>query len=514
MVMRRRKSLAMAMACCSGDSRLISIDFDSEDINRITTYDGLESCILNSGSFFGNDSGTSRGGGDGRFEIDSFDEDESTCCSSSTTNAFGSFSSLHDAINKEDGPQHRAGRSSSHDTDDAMKEKFCKLLLGEDVTGGGTKGVSAALALSNAIVNLSATVFGELWKLEPLSDEKKRKWRTEMDWLLSPTNYMVELVPAKQSCSDGGILEVMTTKPRSDIQMNLPALKKLDSMLLESLDSMAEAEFWYADEGGGNRGEGSRRSAKWWFPSPQVPSAGLSDTERKRLLHHGRFMHQIFKAAKTINRNVLLEIPIPVAIKEALPKAGNMSLGGELYSAITTTDESEMMYRRLNLKSEHAALETMNKLEAVVSAWQRRASEEERQIDENKSPARTPWSFIRDPAVTETEKTESLVRRAETLVEQIKTKYPNLPPSFIDATKLRYCKDVGHSILEAYSRVLSNLAFSILIRIGDVLQRDIVSNPNSPAAMSHLVGERIPGLSDGPMLDRVRLSLVRRLNDA
>ena len=29
-----------------------------------------------------------------------------------------------------------------------------------------------------------------------------------MDWLLSPTNYMVELVPAKQSGANGGMFEV------------------------------------------------------------------------------------------------------------------------------------------------------------------------------------------------------------------------------------------------------------------------------------------------------------------
>lgn len=37
-----------------------------------------------------------------------------------------------------------------------MKERFAKLLLGEDVTGG-SKGVSTALALSNAITNLAGT---------------------------------------------------------------------------------------------------------------------------------------------------------------------------------------------------------------------------------------------------------------------------------------------------------------------------------------------------------------------
>lgn len=37
---------------------------------------------------------------------------------------------------------------------DLMKERFTKLLLGEDMSGGG-KGVSSALALSNAITNLA-----------------------------------------------------------------------------------------------------------------------------------------------------------------------------------------------------------------------------------------------------------------------------------------------------------------------------------------------------------------------
>lgn len=35
-----------------------------------------------------------------------------------------------------------------------MKEKFSKLLLGEDMSGGG-KGVTSALALSNVITNLA-----------------------------------------------------------------------------------------------------------------------------------------------------------------------------------------------------------------------------------------------------------------------------------------------------------------------------------------------------------------------
>ncbi|KAF3654696.1 hypothetical protein FXO37_16347 [Capsicum annuum] len=46
-----------------------------------------------------------------------------------------------------------------HDVE-TIKEIFAKLLLGEDVTGG-SKGVSTALALSNAITNLAESTFTE-----------------------------------------------------------------------------------------------------------------------------------------------------------------------------------------------------------------------------------------------------------------------------------------------------------------------------------------------------------------
>ncbi|OMO85328.1 Plant specific Rop nucleotide exchanger, PRONE [Corchorus capsularis] len=112
-----------------------------------------------------------------------------------------------------------------------MKEKFGKLLLGEDMSGGG-KGVSSALALSNAITNLAASVFGEQSKLEPMAPETKVRWKKEIDWLLSVSDQIVEFVPGQQTNKDGSNMEIMTTKQRTDLQLNIPALKKLDTMLL------------------------------------------------------------------------------------------------------------------------------------------------------------------------------------------------------------------------------------------------------------------------------------------
>ncbi|KAJ1408627.1 PRONE domain [Sesbania bispinosa] len=127
-----------------------------------------------------------------------------------------------------------------------MKERFAKLLLGEDMSGGG-KGVCTAVTISNSITNLYATVFGQSLKLEPLKPEKKAMWKREMKVLLSVCDYIQEFAPTAQYLEDGTIVEA-----RSDIYINLPALQKLDTMLIEILDSFEDTEFWYAENIPGN----------------------------------------------------------------------------------------------------------------------------------------------------------------------------------------------------------------------------------------------------------------------
>jgi len=89
-----------------------------------------------------------------------------------------------------------------------MKEKFAKLLLGEDMSGTG-KGVSSALALSNAVTNLAASVFGEHRKLEPMAPDTKERWKREVGWLLSVTDHVVEFVPTRQTAENGTTMEVL-----------------------------------------------------------------------------------------------------------------------------------------------------------------------------------------------------------------------------------------------------------------------------------------------------------------
>lgn len=65
-----------------------------------------------------------------------------------------------------------------------------------------------------------ASVFGEQSKLEPMSQQRKERWRKEIDWLLSVTDYIVEFVPGQQKSKDGTNMEVFQSFP----SLNTPSI--------------------------------------------------------------------------------------------------------------------------------------------------------------------------------------------------------------------------------------------------------------------------------------------------
>lgn len=189
--------------------------------------------------------------------------------------------------------------------------------------------------VSLTLVPLAATVFGQLWKLEPLAPHKKETWCRDMDWLLCVSDSIVELVPSLQEFPGGGTFEVMVTRPRSDLYVNLPALKKLDAMLLTILDGFSDSEFYYVDRGvilscdddpdttsvASSSGRPSvRQQEKWWLPFPKVPPNGLSEDARKKLQQCKECTSQILKAAMAINSSLLAEMEIPNVYFQSLPK--------------------------------------------------------------------------------------------------------------------------------------------------------------------------------------------------
>ncbi|KVI09881.1 Plant specific Rop nucleotide exchanger, PRONE [Cynara cardunculus var. scolymus] len=362
-----------------------------------------------------------------------------------------------------------------------MKEKFGKLLLGEDMSGSG-KGVCTALAISNAITNLCATAFGQLWRLEPLPSEKKQMWQREMECLLCVGDHIVEFKPSWQTLPDGSKLEIMTCRPRSDIFVNLPALRKLDNMLLEILDSFTSTEFWYVDKGittpepdglASFRKPLQRQAEKWWLPVPRVPAGGLREDTRKQLNHKRESANQILKAAMAINSVSLSEMEVPDSYLDTLPKNGRACLGDVIYQYIISEQfSSECLLDCLDLSSEHVALEIANRVEAAIYIWRKRPS---RPLPTpSRSTAKTSWDMVKD-LMADGHKRDLLAERAESLLLCLKHRFPSLTQTSLDTSKIQCNKDVGKSILEGYSRVLESLAFNIVARIDDLLYVDDLS---------------------------------------
>ncbi|XP_042449541.1 rop guanine nucleotide exchange factor 1-like [Zingiber officinale] len=420
------------------------------------------------------------------------ESDSSSCCLpsvSSTAVAAGASSSFTSSPLAPPLPPHflfwdpkLEKRPTDFSEVEMMKERFAKLLLGEDMSGGG-KGVCTALAISNAITNLSATVFGELWRLEPLAQQKKEMWVREMDWLLSVSDSIVELIPSIQEFPGGGTFEVMVSQPRPDLHMNLPALKKLDAMLIGILDGFLDTEFWYVDRGisvaadADEDGNGSypsssfgrpslRQEDKWWLPCPRVPPKGLPEDARKRLQQCRDCVSQILKAAMAINSGVLMEMEIPDVYIETLPKTGRSCLGEIIYHYITAEQFSpDCLLDCLDLSSEHHTLEIANRIEAAIHMWRMKSHRRHPQVKTKK----TSWRGKVKGLVADTERSQFLAGRAECLLQSLRIRYPGLPQTVLDMNKIQYNKDVGQSILESYSRVMESLAFNIMARIDDLI---------------------------------------------
>ncbi|CAN8237551.1 unnamed protein product [Cochlearia groenlandica] len=430
-------------------------------------------------------------------KIDTRQEEEekcresTTCCSSETT--IHEEDEEQSPIRTEDSPISSRWSVKNIDGEDEkqtrvseiemMKERFSKLLLGEDMSGSGN-GVCTALAISNAITNLCATLFGQLWRLEPLSIEKKEMWRREMEWLLCVSDHIVEMTPTWQTFPDGSKLEIMTSRPRSDLYVNLPALRKLDNMLLDILDSFEETEFWYVDQGiiaQESAADGSssfrksfqRQEDKWWLPVPRVSSGGLQESTRKQLQHKRDCTSQILKAAMAINSITLADMEIPDSYLESLPRKGRSCLGDLIYRYISSDQFSpEYLLDCLDLSSEHQAIEIANRVESSIYLWQKRSS------SKPATNTKTSWEMVKELMV-DAEKQELMGDRAESLLLSLKQRFPGLPQTALDVSKIQYNKDIGKSILESYSRVLESLAFNIVARIDDLLFVDDLTRHSS-----------------------------------
>ncbi|KAG2250713.1 hypothetical protein Bca52824_080849 [Brassica carinata] len=350
-----------------------------------------------------------------------------------------------------------APRMVSSESMEALQAVF-ETASWEDMSGGG-KGVSSALALSNAITNLAASAFGEQRRLEPMASDRKARWRREIGWLISVADQIVEFAPTQQTNKDGTSMEVMSTRQRTDLLCNIPALKKLDAMLLDCLDKFKDQnEFYYVKKDSPDSGE-TRNDDKWWLPAVKVPPNGLSEISRRFLQSQKECVNQVLKAAMAINAQVLSEMEIPESYLESLPKNGRASLGDVIYKMITVEMfDADQFLIEMDLSSEHKILDLKNRIEASIVIWKRKMVQKD---------TKSAWG-----STVSTEKREQFEERAETILLLLKLGFPGISQSTLDITKIQCNRDVGLAILESYSRVLESLAHTVMSRIEDVLYAD------------------------------------------
>ncbi|CAI0439116.1 unnamed protein product [Linum tenue] len=343
---------------------------------------------------------------------------------------------------------------------DQMKERFAKLLLGEDMSGGG-KGVSSALALSNAITNLAASVFGEQWRLEPMSNERKTRWRREIDLLLSVTDHIVEFVAAQQGNVEVNSRLIPHSQKKKKIDSLFQQFVQIVLKMLGTLDNFKEqSEFTYVSRDAPDSEKGpKRKEEKWWLPTAKVPTNGLSEASRKFLQAQKDSVNQVLKAAQAINAQVLSEMEIPESYIEALPKNGRASLGDVIYKSITVEFfDPDQFLSTMDLANEHKILDLKDRIEASIVIWKRKM---------NQKDGKSAWG-----SAVSWEKREQFEDRAETILLIMKQRFPGIPQSALDISKIESNRDVGQAILESYSRILESLAFTVLSRIEDVLYAD------------------------------------------
>lgn len=117
------------------------------------------------------------------------------------------------------------------------------------------------------------------------------------------------------------------------------------------------------------------------------------------------------------------------------------SLGDIIYRYISSEQFSpECLLECLDLSSEHQALETANRVEASIYIW-RRKNNNTKPLNNivSRSFSRSSWDKVKD-LVADADKRETLADRAENLLLCLKQRFPALPQTTLDMSKIQYNK--------------------------------------------------------------------------
>lgn len=108
-------------------------------------------------------------------------------------------------------------------------------------------------------------------------------------------------------------------------------------------------------------------------------------------------------------------------------KNGRACLGDAIYKNITVESFDPWHFiSTLDLSKEHKIVDIKNRIEASIVIWKRKMHNKD---------AKSPWG-----SSVSLEKRELFEERAETVLLLIKHKFPGIPQSSLDITKIQYNK--------------------------------------------------------------------------
>ncbi|GJZ79812.1 Rop guanine nucleotide exchange factor 3-like protein [Tanacetum coccineum] len=222
-------------------------------------------------------------------------------------------------------------------------------------------------------------------------------------------------------------MEVMSSRPRSDIYINLPTLKNHDALLLSGR-ALCGLIFCFFNK------IRLLYNRKYWKVSKRQ-SFGMWNKGAYQVIHEGDHFEKFLRLTGKTRNGGCQFLACP-------PKRGTTSVGDIIYKYITSGGKfsPEHLLDSLNISSEHEALELADRVESSMYTWRRKACA---------IYSKSSWEMVKIH-VAEIEKSDKNVILAERA------------DSF----------DVGQAILESYSRVLEGLAFNIVAWINDLLFED------------------------------------------
>ncbi|PWA41385.1 PRONE domain-containing protein [Artemisia annua] len=140
------------------------------------------------------------------------------------------------------------------------------------------------------------------------------------------------MIASHQKCDykPGKKLDLAANPAHESVDNNYQVMRTLEAMVVISQSEAAAAHSQPTSSRRHHTGQHQRRATDSHPDVPvdppsvvhcRVPIGGLSNGERKKLIKEVALVHQVFKAAKSMNQTILLEMPIPKIIGEALPKS-------------------------------------------------------------------------------------------------------------------------------------------------------------------------------------------------